>query len=148
MSAYELERGKPMPSMNHGVIQSNILGTFFNHPQWRAVSEVALRLGGLDGIPDISIFPRASIDFTRDIVKQTTAPVMVIEILSPTQGSVSVMERVDSYLSNGVQSAWVIEPVFGDVLICTADGKRQKYTGGVVTDPATGLSVDLAAIFA
>jgi Uma2 family endonuclease len=148
VSAYEVERGKPMPSMNHGVIQTNLLVGFANHPQWRAISEVGLKLGGREGTPDISVFPRVAIDFTRDVVKTTTPPAMIVEILSPTQGSVELMERVDHYLANGVKSAWVVEPVFGDVLVCTVDGQRQKFSGGVVTDPVTGLSVDLAAIFA
>ncbi len=148
ISAYELERGKPMPSLSHSVIQTNLLVGFAGNKKWRALSELSLKLGGRDGTPDISVFPRVPIDFTRDVVKTTTPPVMIVEILSPTQGSVELMERVDHYLSNGVQSAWVVEPVFGDVLVCTTDGKRQKYSGGVVTDPVTGLSVDLGAVFA
>jgi Uma2 family endonuclease len=148
ISDYELERGKPMPSWNHSIIQSNLIVALSSSEQWRVCSELNLRLGDRDGIPDLSIYPRQKVDFTRDSIRAIVAPTTIIEILSPTQGSVSVMERVDHYLANGVKSAWVVEPVFGDVLVCTADGKREKFSSGIVTDAATGLSVDLARIFA
>lgn len=148
ISDYERERGKPMPSLNHSIVQTRLIVQLASNPQWQVCSELSLRLAERDGTPDLSIYPSRSTDFTRDVIRETTPPTMVVEILSPSQGSVVVMERVDHYLANGVQSAWVVEPVFGDVLVCTADGKRQKYSSGIVTDPITGLSVDLAQVFA
>jgi Uma2 family endonuclease len=147
LSAYELERGKPMPSLNHGIIQSNMIVEFAKDRRWRPVSELTVKLAGREGTPDISILPRQPVDFTRDVIKPATAPTMIVEILSPTQGSVEIMERVDHYLANGVQTAWVVEPVFGDVLVCEANGKRTKFSSGVVTDPATGLTADLSVVF-
>ena len=42
-STYEIERGKPMPSKNHGIIQSNLSGLFYVNyrKQYRFMSEVA-----------------------------------------------------------------------------------------------------------
>lgn len=148
ISDYERERGKPMPSWNHSIIQSNLIVALASSPQWQVHSELSVRLGERDGTPDLSLYPKQRTDYTRDTIRATQAPTMVVEILSPTQGSVTVMERVDHYLANGVKSAWVVEPVFGSILVCTADGQRVRYSDGVITDPATGLSVELARIFA
>lgn len=148
VSDYEKERGKPMPSWNHSIIQSRLIRLLPLDDNWDCHSELTLRLGDRDGTPDLSIYPHQKTDFTRDFVRATEPPTTVVEILSPTQGSVIVMERVDHYLAHGVKSAWVVEPVFGSILVCTADGQRVRYSNGTVTDPATGLSVDLARIFA
>lgn len=148
ISDYERERGKPMPSWNHSIIQSRLIRYLPLEDKWDCHSELSLRLGNRDGTPDLCIYPHLKTDFTRDTIRATAAPTMVVEILSPTQGSVTVMEHVDHYLANGVKSAWVVEPVFGSILVCTADGQRVRYSNGIVTDPATGLSVDLASIFA
>lgn len=148
ISDYERERGKPMPSFNHSIVQTQLIVALSKSPDWRVCSELSLRLGERDGTPDLSVYPHRPADFTRDIIRETTPPTMVVEILSPSQGSGTILERVDHYLAHGVQSAWVVEPVFGDVLICTADGKRQKFSSGIVVDPVTGLSADLSQVFA
>ena len=62
---YEEERGKPMPSSNHGAIQANLIGQFLSHQQFRVYSELNLELGGSPFTPDLSIYPRAPLDLRQ-----------------------------------------------------------------------------------
>jgi len=144
---YEEERGKPMPSTNHAIIQSRLTGFFLRHTEFDIMNELSLRLGGKPVTPDISIYPRKPMDLLNDVIVRTDAPLLTVEILSPTQGSSPVLEKVALYLANGVKSVWLVAPPFRLVTIFTPDGQQRTYHNGVVRDPAIGVTADLDAIF-
>ncbi|MEQ1743781.1 MAG: hypothetical protein ABMA02_00005 [Saprospiraceae bacterium] len=52
-SDYEIERGKPMPSFNHGTIQANLLVALINRfrVKFRFTSETSLDLAGWPSTP-------------------------------------------------------------------------------------------------
>ena len=52
---YEIERGKPIPSLNHGTIQMNAGVALVNRyrAKYRFASETSLDLDGWPGTPDI-----------------------------------------------------------------------------------------------
>ena len=52
---YEEERGKPLPSYNHGAVQANLIGEFIRQREFRAVSELTLEFEGKSYTPDISV---------------------------------------------------------------------------------------------
>ena len=145
---YEEERGKPMPSKNHGGVQMSLGGQFLKHPEYRVYGELTLRLNDRDLTPDLSVYPQESLDLRHDVIRRTEPPLVTVEIYSPTQGSLEVMDKVDAYLAAGVLSVWVVTPPIRNVTIFTADGHEHPFTSGVVTDPATGITADLAAVFA
>jgi Uma2 family endonuclease len=70
-----------------------------------------------------------------------------VEILPPTQGYQGVMDKVETYLQNGVKSCWVVSPPFHLITIFSPDGTQQSVHEGIAKDPATGLTADLAAVF-
>ena len=144
---YEEERGKPMPSYHHGAVQMNLGVEFFKHREYRVISELALRLDGRDLTPDLSLYRREAIDFRHDLIRRTDPPLVTVEIYSPTQGSQEIMEKVDAYLAAGVLSVWVVTPSIRNVTIFTPDGQEHPFTAGVATDPATGVTADLGAVF-
>src|SRR5260370_35183583 len=82
---YEQERGKPMPSRNHGRVQTNLIVEFFQQQQFSIYSELTLTIGGVNYTPDISIYPRETADYRHDEVTRTELPLVAVEILSPTQ---------------------------------------------------------------
>jgi hypothetical protein len=57
------------------------------------------------------------------------------------------MNRVDTYFAFGVKSCWVVSPPMHSIQILTADGKEIVLNSGTATDPVTGLTADLAAVF-
>src|SRR2546428_1341296 len=107
---YEQERGKPMPSKNHGIVQTNITVEFAKHKEYRVMSELSLELNGRPLTPDLSVYPRRPVDFRHDTVCRTDPPLLVVEILSPTQGLLGVMDKIEAYLQSGVKSCWVVNP--------------------------------------
>ncbi|MBI2949010.1 MAG: Uma2 family endonuclease, partial [Verrucomicrobia bacterium] len=108
--SYEEERGKPMPSFNHGAIQANLIVEFARQRDFRVCSELSLELGGKPLTPDLSIYPREPLKLRHDEIKRLDAPLLVVEILSPTQGYQSVMDKVAAYFENGVKSCWIVSP--------------------------------------
>ena len=144
---YEEERGKPMPSVNHAAIQINFGVEFAKDRRFRVYSELTLEFEGRSFTPDLSIYPRQELDLRHDIVKRTDPPLLVVEIFSPQQGYQDVMDKVDVYFRNGVKSCWIVSPPLHTVSLLSCDGKEQIFHAGVATDPATGLTADLAVVF-
>lgn len=145
---YEEERGKPMPSLNHGIIQINLAVEFAKHSEYRVVSELTLDLGAKpDATPDLSVFPRVPANFLQDQVRSKTVPAMIVEILSPTQGSFEVLQRFQRYFEAGVKSCWLIDPPLRTILIMQSGGTETLVHSGTATDPATGLTAEWSKVF-
>ncbi|MCI0538718.1 MAG: Uma2 family endonuclease [Verrucomicrobiales bacterium] len=144
---YEEERGKPMPSENHGIVQANLIGEFAKNKEYRVISELSLELSGRPFTPDLSIYPRRPADFRHDNIRVTDPPLVTVQIFSPTQGYQGVMDKVDAYLRNGVKSCWVVNPPQRSITIYSADGSQKTYVEGQVKDPAIGVTADLEAVF-
>ena len=136
-----------MPSFNHGAIQANLVGEFIRQREFRVCSELSLELGGEPLTPDLSIYRRQQLDLRHDVIRATEPPLLVVEILSPTQGYQSVMQKVEAYFRNGVKSCWVVSPPFHTITMLKPDGKQEVVDQGVAKDPATGLTADTAAVF-
>jgi len=149
ISQYELERGKPMPSKNHSRIQSNIMGLLWSNyrKEYDILSELSLEFAGKTMVPDVCIFAPMTYDNMHDEVRVTQPPVTIIEILSPTQGSDEVIAKFAVYFQQGVQSCWFIIPPTNSIFIFTPDRKIRVFHEEVLTDPATGIVVDLGEIF-
>ena len=146
--SYEEERGKPMPSLNHAAVQTNLALEIAKHRDFRVLSELSLDLGGEKLVPDLSVYRRQPLDFRHDVIRCTEPPLLAVEIFSPMQPSQMVMEKLDAYFKAGVKSCWVVFPPSRSITAYTHDGHEKTHTEGTMTDPATGITVDLAAVFA
>ena len=146
---YEEERGKPMPSKNHAIIEMNLGMEFAQRRELRVMPEVTLELApGEWKVPDLSVYPRQPLDLRHDEARPTTPPLLVVEIVSASQGLEEILEKADFYLAHGVKSVWVVTPPLREVTIFLPDGSQQSHHGGVVRDPATGITADLETVFA
>ncbi len=145
--SYEEERGKPMPSNLHSIIQTNLIGEFLKHREFRTQSELDLEVEGRKLVPDLSVYRREPVDFSHDILRRSDPPLLTVEIVSPKQGYFEVMEKMDAYFRHGVKSCWIITPPMLNVTIFTPDGARRTISEGIATDPVIGISADLAAVF-
>jgi Uma2 family endonuclease len=144
---YEEERGKPMPSLNHAGTQVNLIIELAKHREFRVYSELTLEFEGRPYTPDLSIYPKEKLDFRHDVVRRTDPPLLAVEILSPRQGYQDVMEKLDVYFRNGVKNCWVVSPPIRTITIYCPDGQPESFHTGVVKDPVTGVTADLAAVF-
>lgn len=149
-SDYEIERGKPLPSLNHGLIQGNTafaLGIKYRD-RYRFTSEVSLNLNGWRSTPDISIFPPAPLYLKADIIEVTEPPLCTIYIISPPQSIDDLVNKADQYFAFGVKSCWIIIPSMAGVAIYSAPGKYEFFNeNDLARDEVLGLEVPVAEIF-
>ncbi|MCP4661391.1 MAG: Uma2 family endonuclease [bacterium] len=145
---YEQERGKPMPSKNHGLVQLFLGVAFSRHEeQYTIIPELSLELGGRPLVPDLCVYPKLPIDWLHDEIKMTEPPLTVVEILSPTQGMDELIRKADAYFQAGVKSCWIVQPIFGVIAVLVPGQKAQLATAGEVKDPITGITVMVEEIF-
>lgn len=145
--SYEEERGKPMPSRNHSVVQVNLGGEFLRNQDFRVHSELTLEIHGKPVTPDLSLYPRTPVDWRHDVPRAADPPLLVVEITSPQQPTQDVLDKVDLYFAFGVKSCWIVWPATRSIQILTADGREIIVTSGTATDPVTGITANLAAVF-
>lgn len=151
LSDYELERNKPMPSLNHGVVQLRLGAALLPFKEFTAACELTLKFpDGEKLTPDLCAYPRRAIDWSHDIIRMSEMPRMVVEIVSPRQGHHDIMEKLDRYFAHGVESAWVVQPALKTIAIYRPDGSEPDVFSrrGEAHDTIIGLSVRLEDIFA
>jgi Uma2 family endonuclease len=130
----ELYNGKvvfKMPTFAHGVIQANIgkkIGIYLeSNPVGLLSGDANYRLWPErtkeSRAPDLSFIlkERLPADLYRYL---PLAPDLAIEILSPDDRFMQVMDKVDEYLSQGVKMVWVVIASTREVLVCTSQSKH------------------------
>jgi Uma2 family endonuclease len=148
ISDYERERGKPMPSKLHSVVQTNLIVTLSAYrPEYTTLSELTLRLGNRDLTPDLCIYRDLEIDFTQDETRVTEPPLVAVEIASPTQGMQDLINKIRFLLTHGVQSCWLVQPQLRTITVFTEGAEPRTYSDGTVADPITDIVVELAEVF-
>ncbi|MBK8966638.1 MAG: Uma2 family endonuclease [Saprospiraceae bacterium] len=149
-SSYEIERGKPLPSKNHAIIQANLLLAI--QPKYaskfRMLPEINLDLPEHDRVPDLAIY--ASVEFTpgADEVRMTEVPLSVIEILSPQQSMTDLMVKRGEYFKAGVQSYWLVLPDLLSIYVFYSPEEYDVYTRqDLLKDKTLEIEVPLGEIF-
>jgi Uma2 family endonuclease len=146
---YELERGKPMPSKNHGKLQYRIAKAVGDRYEDRfdIIPELALELTTGRVTPDIALCRLEPTDWLDDEVRVSEAPLGVIEILSVTQGIQELIDKLDVYFEAGVQSCWIVLPTFRTIHVFAAKHEYKTFTEGMLRDEKLGVEIDLDVIF-
>jgi Uma2 family endonuclease len=149
VSDYELERHKPMPSINHGSIQANlIIGLAAYRNTHRIASEVSLDLNDFSSVPDISIFEKMKIDTKNDIPFMKIPPLCVVEIISPSQSFNEILTKTYSYFQNGVKSCWIVLPGVNNIYVFSGPDTYQIFKSDqTLQDPTLNISFSLAEVF-
>ena len=149
LSDYEIERGKPMPNIIHGTVQSSInflLRTQFGD-KFIFPNELSLATTP-PTTPDICIYPKKKLDVREAEAKESKMPITTIEILSPSQTLEQLQDKAwDIYFPAGVQSAWVVVPELKVIQILFPDGQQQVFVKDELTDPATGICIAVEKVF-
>jgi Uma2 family endonuclease len=144
--SYEEERGKPMPSRNHGRVQTNLIGEYLPQRESSIYSELTLTVAGKEYTPDISVYPHEPADYRHDEVTRSDLPLVAVEILSPTQSDQQVVGKAEIYLRSGVKSCWIVSPPLRTITVLLPQAREEVFRRGIAKDP-TGLSADLAKVF-
>ena len=146
-SDYEIERGKPLPDLHHSAVQVSLAVQLFGQKDFSVFSELTIRLGDRKYTPDLSIYPFETVDYTQSESPRTFAPLVCIEIISPPQTTVELLGKSKAYFAHGVKSCWIVDPALQTITILQPGELRRIVNSGIATDPATGLTVDLAKAF-
>ena len=152
ISDYELERGKSIPSLQHALIQGNLLMQLGVEAmsEYIALPELHLALDDRNAVPDVSIFRRSDLDLTVEQITVATRPLTAIEILSPTQAIAELLAKAGRYFAAGVQSYWLVVPDLRAVAVFNAsEPKKYKYfyNGQNLLDPVTGADLPVSLLF-
>ena len=151
VSNYQLERGKPMPTLNHAIIQANLIFALklYYRDQYSFPSEINLTMPERpDAVPDIAIYPKLPVDFLHDVASMTVMPLTVIEIISPSQSQEEMLTKFERYFKAGVQSCWLVMPSLQAIAVYSGVGKYQFFTANqTLIDPATSIELMLSEVF-
>lgn len=149
LSEYELERGKPIPSRRHSLVQSNIVFLLKQQysSRYRALSELTLRLRSEKYVPDISLYYADAFDWNEEEVEVYVPPLLAIEIVSPSQSIDEMKAKADKYLASGVRSVWIVLPSLASVMVLHAGKKAQFFNEGTFVDSELGIELSIDAVF-
>ncbi|MBU1820168.1 MAG: Uma2 family endonuclease [Bacteroidetes bacterium] len=152
LSEYELERGKPMPNAVHGAIQANLSFELKlrYRDSYRILSETSLATQPDSTTPDVIIYPSSiTLNYENEPAKRSDAPLVCIEIQSPSQSNEEMVAKTHLYFDFGVKSCWVVFPSLQAVMVFERPGYYHFFHhDDTLTDPNTGLELPLQAIFA
>lgn len=151
MTAYEADRGKPMPSLNHSYIQNSILAELNIHfrKQFTFLPELTIEMPAKPNcVPDISIYPKMTVNFLHDKITYSEMPLTAIEIVSPTQSNDEILDKFERYFLAGVQSCWLVQPSLQAINVYSQIGKYQFFNADMtLIDPTTGIKLSLSELF-
>ena len=151
LTPYETERGKPMPSLNHSFVQNNLVAELnINYrKQFTFLPELSIEMPTKPNcVPDVSIYPKMTINFLHDRISVAEMPLTAIEIVSPTQSNDEILAKFERYFFAGVQSCWLVMPSLKAISVYSQIGQYQFYNAQMtLTDSATDIQLDLADIF-
>ena len=149
-SDYERERGKPMPTLIHGAIQFNIgFELKMKYPnQFRIASEVTLDTKPDGSTPDLVLYPFRELDFKNDPSRRTDAPLLIIEIQSPSQSTKDMVSKLEPYFYFGVKSCWIVVPDLQAILVYDSPFNYAFFHHAeVLNDPNLNIEISLPEIF-
>jgi Uma2 family endonuclease len=136
-----------LPSFNHGYFQLSIGIALRQQEKFSVVSASSIEINGKEYIPDISVYPKRKVDRLHDIIKMTDMPLLAIEIISPTQGTLELMNKFDIYFEGGIKSCWLVDPLPGSVMVLNSPDQAQTFTSGEVIDEVVDMRVLIDELF-
>lgn len=130
---------KPMPQGQHSTFQAEIVTSInlIGKPQKLAFAfpELRCNFGDISIVPDIAVMRWANIPFlpSKRVANQILIPPdWIIEILSPDQSPLRVMNKISSAITNGSEIGWLISPSQDFIMVYQGDRFPEKMTGADV----------------
>lgn len=145
----EMEDGPFMGSRNHSYVQVNIASAFINLNQFIVFSELSLEIEGKEYKPDICLYSEEYDikSLAEDVIRETRLPLLAVEILSPRQVMMDIMNKFSVYFKAGIPSAWIVIPSGHTVLVYSDLDTVQAFSKGNVIDEKLNIHLPLNKIF-
>ncbi|OQY59648.1 MAG: hypothetical protein B6245_05590 [Desulfobacteraceae bacterium 4572_88] len=135
------------PSYNHSYLAYRIAKTLDRDEKYNIHIKMTLDIGGTDYIPDIALYEKQRIDFLHDKIKAEEPPILLVEILSPTQAVNEITDKFEIYFQAGVKSCWLVIPPTKTIVLFNDIHHPVSYSTGLFTDPVMGAEVSVGDIF-
>ncbi len=136
------ERG--VGTYKHGRLQGKLAAEFERLASSRkffAGTEIRLKLGSQHyRIPDVCVF----IDEEPQMAVPNYPPEVAVEIVSPDDRYVDIIEKLEEYRAFGVRNIWLIDPERKHLNIFDSSGLREVVS---LTLPEFGFEVTAADLF-
>lgn len=149
-TAYEEERGKPMPSKVHAYVQMNVgfeLKSRYKD-RFTFLSELSIDLNGWRSVPDLAIYSKFPIDVRQDEIRMTEPPLCAIEIISPMQSLQELIDKARAYFEHNVQSCWLVLPGLRSIYVFRSFDSFSTFTHtDTLLDDVLSVSIPLAEVF-
>jgi Uma2 family endonuclease len=124
-------------------MDTNLIGMVFTEAHYRLWPERNNRVR----VPDVSFVLTERLP--EDLLHYPAmAPDLAVEILSPTDNFLEVMDKVDEYLQQGAKIVWLVIPQKEEVLVCTVEGKHSVRELLTAPELLPGLEIPLKKVFA
>lgn len=151
-SGYETERNKPMPSVNHSIIQRNLLFQLMIAYRDKFDFLPEIKIARIDAekdkVPDIAIAKEVKFRPGSDSISLEDIPPGIIEILSPKQHLSDLVTKSELYFKAGVQSYWLVLPDLRSIYVFDQIGEYEVFTyRDKLVDKVLNLELVLADIF-
>ncbi len=135
---------KPVVKSLHGVLQVLLGVWFMSHvEEWGVIAGVEVRTQVAPDhvrLPDVLVNP---IGHWPEVIVEP--PLIVIEVLSPTDSFISMSERVRDYVAMGVPNVWLLDPESRTAMVCRKDAWTKVRRFEVENSP---IFVDVDALLA
>jgi Uma2 family endonuclease len=107
--------------------------------EWAVAVVIAPRVGSR--MPDIGVYGE-SVELTPDV-----SPLVCIEVLSPDDRFMELIERIDDYLARGVRYVWLLDPSARRAYVATSESGLHEFKGQVLRTENPALELPLDAVF-
>jgi Uma2 family endonuclease len=150
ISKYEIERGKPLPSKNHAIIQKRLLTTLdaAYGRRYEVLPELSIDFPIRDRVPDLAFYQNITFTPGQDEITMSEMPLGLVEILSPTQNLSDLMAKCREYFTAGVQSYWLVIPDLQTIYVYYSTEDFEIFAKKeTLTDKKLGIELNLSEIF-
>lgn len=151
LSAYEIERNKPIPTLIHGAIQANLIIQIAikYSDKFRIASEVLLDTQPCGSTPDVMLYPFGNLDYQNDPSRRQDAPLLSIEIQSGSQSTKDMTSKLEPYFSFGIKSCWIVIPELQAVTVYDSPYHYNFFhEKEIIKDSIIGIEILVEKIFA
>ena len=125
-----------MGSVNHSIAQVKLASLLDSDDRFTVLTELSLDISQHDfsqyGVkakdevkPDVCVYSNNIGYQESDIVRMIEMPLLAIEILSPSQGTKELKDKIHAYFDLGVKSCWLVIP---DIQLISVHTKQGSFT--------------------
>lgn len=128
--------GVDMGSINHSLTQAKLTSLLDNDERFTVLTELSLDISKHDFSkydikakdevkPDVCVYSNEIGYQESDIIRMVDMPLLAIEILSPSQGTKELKDKIHAYFDLGVKSCWLVIP---DAQLISVYAKQGDFT--------------------